>query len=613
MPNDADTVPIIETFISNDPSTQRYIPCKNDKLGVEEHVKSAFRPPICFVASKTKHFLDKDLVKDLELLEVQDDTCAPLMDNVFGSSCNLGKIVRPDMTRYYSTNIKFLNDTKRILKKFNVTEFQCSGADADETPDDIFNMWTELKTERDFREKYHYVDWDKLEFLNDNPLFLQTLSVYNLAAPIMALLVPVFMSLVPFIIIKIRGIDMSMSNYYTIFKDVAKRHALGKLFTSFSDIGLQERLYILMSVGIYFMSLYQNTQVCMKFYRNMYKIHDILFKMSDFIRGSVAKMKVFLSYSNSHKSYKKFNDVMCEHMEVLNDIVDKIDEIHPFSFSHKKISDMGNVLHQFYLLYTSKTYDAAISFAFGFEGYISNMIGIKENLTNGNMSYGTLREKNGDKSDTSIRMTKAVYPPIAGNNPVKNDLLFEKDGVITGPNASGKTTILKTVMTNLIFTQQYGCGFYKKCHITPYEVLHCYLNVPDTSSRDSLFQSESRKCKKILDKIERLGSKTRHFCLFDELYSGTNPTEAVKCGYVYLRHLADMPNVQYILTTHYNDLCKKLDKHECVVNYKMNVTVDKDTGIKYNYTIENGINEVNGGIEVLRQMNYPEYMLENID
>ena len=45
----------------------------------------------------------------------------------------------------------------------------------------------------------------------------------------------------------------------------------------------------------------------------------------------------------------------------------------------------------------------------------------------------------------------------------------------------------------------------------------------------------------------------------------------------------------------------------------MNVTVDKDVGIKYNYTIEKGINEVDGGIEVLRQMNYPAYMLQNID
>jgi len=611
MPNDACPIPIIETFLSNEPSTQRYIPSKNEKLCVEEHVTTAFSAPISFVASKTKHLLDKGLVKDLELLEPQDDTCSPLMDTVFGSSCNLGKIVRPDMTRYYTTNIKFLNDTKRILKKFNVVEFD-RGEDA-ELPDDIFEMWTELKTERNFREKYHYIDWDRFEFLNENEMFLQTLSMYNLAAPIMALLVPVFMSLVPFIIIKARGIDMSMSNYYTIFKDVAKRHALGKLFTSFSDIGLQERLYILASVGIYFMSLYQNTQVCIKFYRNMYKIHDILFKMSGFIRGSVSKMKTFLSYSQPCKSYKKFNDAMCEHMETLNDIVVKIDDIHPFAFSHKKIADMGNVLHQFYLMYANEEYNTAISFAFGFEGYIANIVGLKENINSGNMSYGTLREKVGDKLDTNIRMTKAVYPPLASDKPVKNDLLFEKDGVITGPNASGKTTVLKTVMTNIIFTQQYGCGFYKKCMITPYHVLHCYLNVPDTSSRDSLFQSESRKCKKILDKIGRLGSTTRHFCLFDELYSGTNPTEAIKCGYVYLRHLSDMPNVQYILTTHYNELCKKLDKHENVVNYKMNVTVDKDAGIKYNYTIEKGINEVDGGIEVLRQMNYPAYMLQNID
>jgi hypothetical protein len=613
MPNDnTKGETIIESFISNDLSTQRYEPSKYDNEYVEKQVITHFKPPICHLQSKSRHLLDKELVKDLELLQTQDDTCNPLVDNVFGTNCELGKIVRPDMTKYYSSNVKFINDTKRVIKKFSISDF-CEDCPEGESPGEIFDMWKELKTEKDFRDKYHYIDWDRFEFLNNHEMFLQTLSMYNLASPVMALLIPVMMSLVPFIIIKIRGIDLSLSNYYTIFKDVAKRHALGKIFTSFSDVGLQERLYMLVSVGIYMMSLYQNTQVCLKFYKNMYKIHDILFKLSIFIRKSIVKMKMFLSYTQKLKTYKKFNAIVCEHVDTLTDIADDIDDIHPFCFSYKKLTDMGRVLKEFFLLYSDDDYNTSISFAFGFEGYISNLIGIKENILSKKMGYGTLREKTSKKKNSAgITIEKAVYPPLSNNKPVKNNIYIKKDAVITGPNASGKTTILKTIMTNIILTQQYGCGFYKSCSFEPYNVLHCYLNVPDTSGRDSLFQSESRKCKKILDKIERGGPSLRHFCLFDELYSGTNPVEAVKCGYVYLRHLSGAQNIQYALTTHYHELCKKLDKHENVVNYKMDVSVAEDNKFTYKYTIQEGINEIDGGVEVLRQMNYPEHMLKNI-
>lgn len=614
MPNDntkRDTV--IESFITNDPSTQRYEPSKNDIEYVEKQIVKHFKPPIFYLQSKVRHILSKDLIKDLELLQTQDETCNPLMDNVFGTKCKLGQIVRPDMIQYYSSSVKFINDTKHILKKFDISEF-CDNCKEGEGSNEIFDIWSELKTEKDFREKYHYIEWKRFEFLNNHEIFLQSLSMYNLASPVMALLIPVIMSLVPFIVIKIRGIDLSLSNYYEIFKDVAKRHALGKVFTSFSNVGFQERIYMLVSIGIYIMSLYQNTQVCLKFYKNMYKIHDILFKLSKFIRKSTVKMKTFLSYSQKYNTYKKFNNIVSEHIDTLSDIADTIDDIHPFCFSYKKLTDMGRVLKEFFLLYSDEKYNTSISFAFGFEGYISNLIGIKENILSKNLGYGILREKTNkkNKTDKGITIKKAIYPPLINENPVKNNIYIKKDAVITGPNASGKTTILKTIMINIILTQQYGCGFYKSCSFEPYNVLHCYLNVPDTSGRDSLFQSESRKCKKILDKIERGGTSLRHFCLFDELYSGTNPIEAVKCGYVYLRHLSSTENVQYLLTTHYYELCKKLDEHDNVVNYKMDVSVDKNNKFTYKYTIHEGINEIDGGVEVLRQMNYPEDMLKNI-
>ena len=118
-----------------------------------------------------------------------------------------------------------------------------------------------------------------------------------------------------------------------------------------------------------------------------------------------------------------------------------------------------------------------------------------------------------------------------------------KNIIISSPNAGGKTTMIKTTTINVIFSQQLGCGFYKSCVLKPYTHIHSYLNIPDTSGRDSLFQAESRRCKEIIDIINGTNIETtRHFCIFDELYSGTNPKEATKSAYAFLLYLSKFKN-----------------------------------------------------------------------
>jgi DNA mismatch repair ATPase MutS len=127
-------------------------------------------------------------------------------------------------------------------------------------------------------------------------------------------------------------------------------------------------------------------------------------------------------------------------------------------------------------------------------------------------------------------MKQQCYP-ILDTDHVKNNCNLENNYIITGPNASGKTTILKSATINVIFTQQFGVGYYESFTIKPYTHIHSYLNIPDTSGRDSLFQAESRRCKEIIDIIDASDENaSRHFCIFDELFSGTNPTEATQAA-----------------------------------------------------------------------------------
>ena len=186
---------------------------------------------------------------------------------------------------------------------------------------------------------------------------------------------------------------------------------------------------------------------------------------------------------------------------------------------------------------------------------------------------------------------------------------------LTGPNASGKTTLLKTTALNVIFSQQFGCGFYDAATILPYTHIDSYLNIPDTSERDSLFQAESRRCKEILEKISDSSENDRHLCIFDELYSGTNCKDAVETATAFLKYLSSLEKVDFVLTTHYTKLCKRVKGEKNIKNYKMHVLQNKkeeDGGLVFTYEIHPGISFIKGALHILREMEYPQEILDEI-
>ena len=94
-------------------------------------------------------------------------------------------------------------------------------------------------------------------------------------------------------------------------------------------------------------------------------------------------------------------------------------------------------------------------------------------------------------------------------------------------------------------------------------------------------------------------------CIFDELYSGTNPYEAIATAYSYLTHICDKKNVDFILTTHYIKLCELFKKNTNINNIHMKTTI-KNNKPQYFYKIKNGISQIKGGVHVLKQLQYPK-------
>jgi DNA mismatch repair ATPase MutS len=320
-------------------------------------------------------------------------------------------------------------------------------------------------------------------------------------------------------------------------------------------------------------------------------------------------MVSLLEKTQSLKTYVKFNDEITKRLSTLRTMREDLEKISPFKLSIQKVGEFGHVLYCFYQMHTNTLFDETLLYSFGYHGFMDNMQGFSRN---DGLNPAKFIDKKKQKKQNSSVFKRMYYPTLIDNDKVvKNDFSFKRNSIITGPNASGKTTILKTTLINVILTQQMGSGFYQKASLKPFKYIHCYLNIPDTSGRDSLFQAEARRCKEILDVVVDNKDDT-HFCGFDELYSGTNPEEATKSAYSFLLYLTKRSNVDFILTTHYTSICSRLKKNKNIENWKMDAICDEKEEIQYTYKIKKGVSKIQGAIKVLRDMEYPKEIMDSI-
>jgi hypothetical protein len=564
-------------------------------------INDYFKMPIYYNDKKVE--LNKNIINDLELVETVDNSCNPIYTFCFDNDNDVSKKLNQQIVKYYTTDVEFLKQSQSLLKEYKPLGVKYT--DYSTNYKNIVDIWNELKIDTGFKERYYFIEWEILEFLNRSEWFLQFMSIYNLLSPVISLLVPIIILIIPFFVIKMKGLQITINEYIEILKIVANQNAIGKLFVvNFNEIAAQEKLYILISAAFYLFSIYQNFMVCVRFNNNMKTIHNHFNELKIYLEHTVNSMENYLKYSLQFNSHNSFNIEVQSNLESLKHIQKQIKPITDYNmFNFSKIKEIGYVFKCFYELHTDKMYDDAIMYSLGFNGYIDCLKGLQNNILERKINYATFI----NESKKTV-FENSYYATLKNLNPIKNTVKLKKNMIITGPNASGKTTILKSTMINILMTQQFGCGFYDSAKIKPYSFLHCYLNIPDTSGRDSLFQAEARRCKEILDAIDA-NKKDEHFCAFDELYSGTNPEEAEQSATSFMKYITKNKNVSCILTTHFMKVCKRLEKSKTITNYKM-LTERKEDKLIYKYLLAEGISDIKGGIMVLKQMNYPKEIID---
>jgi hypothetical protein len=375
--------------------------------------------------------------------------------------------------------------------------------------------------------------------------------------------------------------------YRTMLSDVLSKHAVGGLVMGFKGANANQRMYLLVTAIFFGIQMYSNVQTCVTFFKNIRYVHLTLSRTRAYVAHVMRTADVLSARAATLETMAPFLVDMNASVAVLREYHTQLMAVKPGGFSWGEIMQMGTVRHLFYRLRTDAKLKAAFEYSFGLVGFAENLTSLKSLLG---------KKIHACRFGRTTKFSKAVYPPAVKHTP---NTYTVTNCAITGPNASGKTTFIKMTMVNVLFSQQVGMGFYKKATIAPYRSLCCYLNIPDTSGRDSLFQAEARRCKEILDTI----GDDRMLCIFDELFSGTNPTEASASAYAFLMFLETKPQCTFLLTTHFLDVCAKIEASS-IKNMHMS-TEGAGDNLKYLYKFSKGISRVKGGVQVLQDLGFP--------
>lgn len=196
----------------------------------------------------------------------------------------------------------------------------------------------------------------------------------------------------------------------------------------------------------------------------------------------------------------------------------------------------------------------------------------------------------------SFKFTSLIHPLVV--EAVGNDFKFDHNILLTGSNASGKSTFMKAVAINLILAQAIHIVTAEHFEFKPGVVKTTMANADDVLTGDSYFMAEIKSLKRLFN-IDPL---TTHYYFIDEIFKGTNTAERIAASTSVLQYLSQYQNLKLIAATHDIELTHKL--YNNFINYHFNEVIHNDT-IHFDYKIKQGPANTRNALELIRIMKFP--------
>jgi DNA mismatch repair ATPase MutS len=198
-----------------------------------------------------------------------------------------------------------------------------------------------------------------------------------------------------------------------------------------------------------------------------------------------------------------------------------------------------------------------------------------------------------------------LYHPLI-ESPVTNSITENRSVLITGSNASGKSTFIKTLAINAILSQTIYTSV-SKSYRASYFMIYSSMALRDNIfSNESYYIVEIKSLKRILDNVN---DQIPILCFIDEVLRGTNTLERIAASSRILSSLAKK-NTLVFAATHDIELTQILEQDYS--NYHFQEYIEEHE-IRFDYKLYQGKAISKNAIKLLGMLGYPKSIISSAE
>lgn len=196
-----------------------------------------------------------------------------------------------------------------------------------------------------------------------------------------------------------------------------------------------------------------------------------------------------------------------------------------------------------------------------------------------------------------------IYHPLI-TEPVKNDIRLNRGMLLTGSNASGKSTMLKTITVNALLAQSINTVCAEAYNAPVYRIYTSLALSDNIFEGESYYMSEIKSLKRIIDCAG--DSSSPILACVDEVLRGTNTLERISASCAIMKNLSNVKGI-IMAATHDLELADLLKDYYDNYHFEEQV-VNND--IVFPYKIIKGKATTRNAIMLLKITGYDSALVD---